>query len=101
MRRAMTKENCEWYVPPGIAHSWRRRSERHMTLKTGRIVATNHDLSIECAILNVSLHGACVLLPAGATAGDRFTLYIDGDDAPHACHVAWRDGPRIGVAYDA
>jgi len=77
-----------------------RKSERRLTLKTGRIVVENDAYPLECAILNVSDHGACVLVPLGAVTGDRFTLVIDGSDQGRSCTVAWRDGSRIGVSYE-
>ena len=94
-----SSEGCDWWVPPTIARG-ARRSERHLTFKTARIVATNHDISLECVLLNESQHGACVLVPVGSRVEDHFALFIDGDEAPHRCTVAWRDGPRLGVSYD-
>jgi hypothetical protein len=87
-----------WRKPIGwIQH---RRSIRRLTFATGRVVGENDAYSVECALLNVSDHGACLLIPDGATTGDRFTLFIDGSDQAHFCTVAWRDGPRMGVSYD-
>lgn len=89
-----------WRQSRMVANRWIefRRSERRLTFKTGRVVAANG--SLECAILNVSEHGACILLPAGSLVGDQFALLIDGEPAPHYCVVAWRDGARLGVSYD-
>jgi hypothetical protein len=92
-------EGCDWSVPPTIARG-QRRSERHLTFKTARIVAHNHDYALECVVLNMSQHGACVLVPIGSRIEDRFTLFVDGSEEPHYCTVAWRDGSRIGVSYD-
>ncbi len=89
----------DWWVPHTIARG-QRKSERHLTFRSARIVAANHDYSLECAVLNVSQHGACVLVPLGSSVEDRFTLFIDGGEDPHHCTVAWRDGSRIGVSYD-
>jgi PilZ domain len=99
MPNSAMKEDCDWWVPPTIARG-QRRSERHLTFRTARIVAENHDYSLECVVLNVSQHGACVLVPLGSRIEDRFTLFIDGHDDPHHSTVAWRDGSRIGVSYD-
>lgn len=99
MANSISSGNCDWWVPPTIARG-QRRSERHLTFKTARIVAENHDYSLECVVLNVSQHGACVLVPIGSRIEDRFTLFIDGSEEPHHCAVAWRDGSRIGVSYD-
>jgi hypothetical protein len=92
-------DGCDWWVPHTIARG-ARKSERHLTFKSARIVAVGHDYSLECAVLNVSQHGACVLVPLGSRVENQFTLFIDGSDEPHHCTVAWRDGPRIGVSYD-
>ena len=101
MSNPKSSEDCDWSVPPTIARG-QRRSERHLTFKTARIVAHNHDYSLECVLLNISQHGACILVPVGARVEDRFTLFIDGDggEQPHHCVVAWRDGARLGVSYD-
>ena len=99
MPNAMLDAGCDWWVPPTIARG-QRRSERHLTFKTGRVVAANHDYAVECGVLNVSQHGACILVPVGSKIGDHFSLFIDGDEGPHHCTVAWRDGSRIGVSYD-
>ncbi len=93
------KDGCDWWVPHTIARG-QRKSERHLTFKSARIVAVNHDYSLECAVLNVSQHGACVLVPVGARVEDQFALFIDGSDEPRHCTVAWREGPRIGVSFD-
>jgi hypothetical protein len=99
MPNAMVDAGCDWWVPPTIARG-QRKSERHLTFRSGRIVAANHDYSVECAVLNVSQHGACILVPVGSRVEDHFALFIDGGEVPHRCTVAWRDGSRIGVSYD-
>ena len=98
MDNTSLSEDFDWWVPHTIARG-QRRSERHLTFKSGWIVAAN-DRVITCAILNVSEHGACILIPAGARTEDRFSLFIDGSDQANQCTVAWRDGSRIGVRYD-
>jgi len=77
-----------------------RRRERQLTFKTGRIVVENAAEPIECAILNVSDEGACLMVPEGGMPPDRFTLVIDGSDDVHACTVVWRETVLIGVSYD-
>ena len=99
MPKPTVDDGCDWWVPPTIARG-QRRSERHLTFKTARIVAAHHDYSVECVLLNLSQHGACILVPVGSKVGDHFTLFIDSDGTPHQCTVAWRDGSRIGVSYD-
>ena len=99
MSRAALHADLDWWVPPTIARG-QRRSERHLTFRSAKIMVANHDYALECAVLNVSEHGACMLVPVGSRVEDRFTLFIDGDEVPHRCTVAWRDGSRIGVSYD-
>jgi PilZ domain len=88
----------KWREPIGWMEH--RKSERRLTFATGRIVVEKGAYAVECAILNLSDHGACLLIPLGAETGDRFTLFIDGSDQARVCTVAWRDGPRIGVSYE-
>jgi len=77
----------------------KRRSERHLTLQTGKIVCPGGTLSIDCAILNISDHGACILVPIGATVPASFTLSLDHDQSFHGCTLAWREGARIGASF--
>jgi hypothetical protein len=76
-----------------------RKSERRLTLQTGKILGPDATFLIDCAILNLSVHGACILVPVGATVADRFRLAIDHDRKRRECLVAWRDGARIGVSF--
>jgi hypothetical protein len=99
MPNLMVNAGCDWWVPPTIARG-QRKSERHLTFKTARIVALHHDYSVECVLLNVSQHGACILVPVGSKVENHFSLFIDGDGDAHRCTVAWRDGSRLGVSYD-
>ena len=99
MQKPMVDAGCDWWVPPTIARR-HRRSERHLTFRTARIVAAHHDYSVACVLLNMSQDGACILVPVGAKIEDHFSLFIDGDGATHRCTVAWRDGSRLGVSYD-
>jgi hypothetical protein len=102
MTYAAARAVSDWQEPQGTANDWveHRRSERRLTLKTGRIVVENDAYSLECAMLNVSDHGACLLVPLGAVTGDRFTLLVDGSDQARFCRLTWREGSRIGVSYD-
>jgi PilZ domain len=77
----------------------KRRGERHLTLRTGKIIAANEASAFECAILNISARGACILVPDGAKAPTTFTLLIDGEAESQSCKLAWREGPRIGVSF--
>ena len=99
MPAPMLSDDCDWWVPPTIARR-QRRSERHLTFRTGRIVAAHHDYSVACVLLNMSEHGACILVPVGSKIEDHFSLFVDSDGETHRCTVAWREGARLGVSYD-
>jgi hypothetical protein len=76
-----------------------RKSARQLTFRTGRITTADEPDQIECAILNLSRSGACILVPYGARIAEVFVLAIDRDDAVRSCRCVWREGPRIGVAF--
>jgi hypothetical protein len=77
-----------------------RRSERHLTLRTGKIMSAGGADALECAILNVSAHGACLLVPSSVEVPHEFSLSIDGETAMRSCTVAWKSGARLGVSFD-
>ena len=77
-----------------------RRSERRTTFRTGKIVHDDEACSIDCAILNLSEHGACVLIPRDASIPQCFALYIDREEKVHHCTVAWQSGARVGLSFD-
>ena len=96
------RHGCEIWDPSWCENpiTENRRSERRLTLQTGKIVSSDEALSFDCAILDISDHGARLLVPLGASVPDAFTLFMDHDKATHECKVTWREGPRIGVSFD-
>ena len=83
----------------GIAMLDDRDEPRVLVLKTGRIVCAGASSPIDCAVLNISASGACILVPPGVMVPTSFALAIDQDAAMHDCTVAWRDGARLGVRF--
>lgn len=77
----------------------RRKEVRRRTLKTGRIIFNNRFSSIDCAVRNLSDHGAMLLVAGPHGIPDRFLLEMEEGMAEHACRVIWRDEKRIGVAF--
>jgi PilZ domain len=78
----------------------RRREERLLTLKTGKIHVPGGAADIDCAIFDVSRTGACILRPKGADLPNPFDLAIDPDGLHHACKLAWKSGYKIGVRFE-
>jgi invasion protein IalB len=77
-----------------------RRAQRHLTLRTGKILAEDGQGTVDCAVLNISKTGACILVPAGATIPEGFDLAIDCEDTIRNCKMVWCDGPRIGLRFE-
>ena len=52
----------------------RRRDQRWPTLKTGKLRTVDVQSGIDCAILDISEGGACILIPVGAAIPDSFDV---------------------------
>ena len=76
-----------------------RQSTRQLTLRTGRITAVDAPNQIDCAILNLSRSGACILVPDGCEVVELFELVIDREHGHRNCRLIWRNGSRIGVEF--
>lgn len=74
-----------------------RRFRRYLTLATATIVAPTG--ALDCAVLNVSTGGACLLVADAALVPDRFELLVDPDRVRVRCLLAWRGRHRVGVAF--
>jgi hypothetical protein len=70
-----------------------------MTLQTAKILADGVTDGIDCAVLNVSETGACILVPPGVAISETFELAIDNEEAIRTCTLVWQDGARIGVTF--
>jgi hypothetical protein len=75
-----------------------RQFPRYLTLATARIVAES---TIDCAVLNISKGGACLLVADPAVVPRHFELVVDPGRLRVRCHLAWRSRHRIGVAFMA
>jgi hypothetical protein len=76
-----------------------RKAQRRRVLDTGLI--RFGDISISCAIRNVSNGG--LALDVGSQVGipDQFTLFVVAakQNKTYLCNVVWREGGRIGVVF--
>lgn len=84
--------NWSFYADPE-----QRRYPRLLTLETATIESAY--APIDCAILDVSPAGACLLVPDGSTIPVRFDLQVHGGALRVRCQQVWRNGPRIGVCF--
>jgi PilZ domain-containing protein len=78
----------------------RHHSPRTLTLNTGKITVRDGIVGVDCAILDFSGNGACVLVPDAAEVPAVFLLSIDGTKTTYSCVVRWRTRSRIGVAFE-
>jgi PilZ domain-containing protein len=77
---------------------WRNRSHpRQLTLNTATILPAGDDSGMDCAVLNFSEGGLCLLVPSPDAVPDEFELIVDPDGARHSCTVMWKSGNRVGV----
>lgn len=76
-----------------------RRDERLLTFRTGKISGVDQSDQIDCAVLNVSRSGACILVPDGIAVAEILELVIDREDAPRVCRRIWQEGSRIGLVF--
>jgi hypothetical protein len=77
----------------------RRNEQRRRTLKTGRIVFNNRFSAIDCAVRNLSEHGAMLLVAGPHGIPDEFLLELDEGGITHQCRVMWRNAKQIGVEF--
>lgn len=80
-------------------HRLPRRHPRYLTLATGRIVGG--DDAIDCAIVNVSVGGACLLVADPMAAPGEFELIVDPGRIRVRCVTVWRHRHHLGVAFVA
>jgi hypothetical protein len=76
----------------------RRAHPRSLTLKTGKIVHGNDARDIDCAILDLSAAGACILVSDPADVPQKFVLKVDRAHNVYVCERVWTDGNRIGLS---
>jgi hypothetical protein len=76
-----------------------RKSDRTLILQTARIRAVGETDQIDCAILNISQTGACILVPPEVVIAEAFELAIDGEEAIRSCKLVWQEGARIGAVF--
>jgi hypothetical protein len=79
----------------------RRQWQRQLTLKTAKIRSPDLPSGVDCAILDISEGGACILLPAGAAVPDTFDLSMHSGGQIYLCRVMWKVGHRIGVSFQS
>jgi PilZ domain-containing protein len=81
----------------GIPMMNNRRHERQGALTPGTILF--QDSKIDCAVHDVSVGGANLEVDSQIAIPNSFDLLIAAETGKQRCHVVWRKGPRMGVAF--
>ena len=76
----------------------KRIAPRRRVLKAGSIEVGGE--AIACTLRNLSDTGAALEVVTPLYIPDRFTLSVQSKQLRRCCHVVWRKGTRIGVAFD-
>ena len=75
-----------------------RGTQRQKVIKAGTI---SFDGSvIDCLVRNMSVGDANLEVESQIGIPTTFDLVISVEHSNHHCHVVWRKGRRIGVAFD-
>jgi hypothetical protein len=57
------------------------------------------DMSISCAIHNMSKGGLALDVGSQAQIPDQFALIVVAEKKIYSCSVIWRKGTRVGVSF--
>jgi hypothetical protein len=68
-------------------------------LRAGKILFNNKRSVIDCMVRNVSMRGACLLLPSVVGVPQAFDLVIEGETASRPCKMIWHAQNRIGIEF--
>jgi hypothetical protein len=68
-------------------------------LRAGKILFNNKRSVIDCMVRNVSMRGACLLLPNVVGVPQAFDLVIEGETASRPCKMIWHAQNRIGIEF--
>jgi PilZ domain len=75
-----------------------RVTQRQKVIKAGTI--SFEGSGIDCLVRNMSVGGANLEVESQIGVPTSFDLVIGVEHSNHHCHVVWRKGSRIGVAFD-
>lgn len=76
-----------------------RSGARRRMLKTGQICYNERHTTLECAVHDLSEHGARLRVSGSIDAPDAFELFVELDGIWVDCEVVWRSNSEIGVVF--
>jgi hypothetical protein len=74
-----------------------RRRHPRKAVRIAAEITIGESVQCECTIVDISLGGAQLAIPAGCVLPDKFMLIPPS----RVCRVAWRSGDHVGVAFQA
>jgi hypothetical protein len=75
------------------------RSARRFRVAKAAVIEHGGD-KLPCIIRDISLTGASVEVSQASEPPEAFNLILPDDGLNLRCHVVWRRGFRLGIAFD-
>jgi hypothetical protein len=86
---------------PAMTTTERRRNPRLRTLLGGTVCFNQRRSTLDCLVRNLSDEGALLLLSDAVALPSAFDLDIAQRQRSYNARVRWRDGGRVGIAFEA
>lgn len=85
--------------PPSDDSGGKRREQRRRVLLSGKLVHSAGELTVDCAIQDLSTTGARVRVPDDTLVAEPIYLINMSHGVAWRAHVAWRRENRLGLAF--
>lgn len=76
-----------------------KRNGRRMIRRIDAWISPGHDQKTECKIVDLSAHGAKLVIPRESAVPRTFTLQWNAAPAGKHCQMVWRNGSMTGVKF--
>ena len=73
---------------------------RMLASEGAKIATSNHTLSVDCKVLDVSLTGARLEVDGAVEIPQRFDLIFNRDGIKYPCQIIWSKDKLIGVKFE-
>src|SRR5262249_42880559 len=77
----------------------RRKTARQKSFLRGTLTFNDRRTVVDCTIRDISPFGARLTFAAAVQTPDAVDLHIPQKDQTLRCHVIWRHGQEVGVAF--
>ena len=76
-----------------------RKHPRHKVLKDGKIVSLTRQSAVNVTILDMSVSGARIRMPASTDFPEHFGLFVMSEKLLYPATARWRRGEMIGIEF--